>query len=118
MGDASVARHANVQRTPIWCARLSPLLAMPAGMETPGQTIGYNALTDMDGVNADASGPASPVAEKLAAGHAAASLSAIAIEVIAAGASKDAGDDDKLVRRIAGESAVCPLFEGDCPIAS
>lgn len=119
MGSASIARRANVGRTPIWCAPMLLLsLAMPARAEIQGQTVGLNALTDMRGVNVDASGPASLIAEKRAAEDAAAFLPVIVIDVVAAGQFQDAWDDDMLVRRILSEAAFRPPSEEDRPIAS
>lgn len=119
MGNASDAQRANVRQTPIWCAPLLLLLlAMPARAEIQGQTVGIDVLTDMGGVDADASGFGSLVAEKLAAEDTAAFVPSIAIKIIAAGESKGACDDDKLARRTLGEAAFRALSEEDCPIAS
>ena len=86
MGERSQAgwpRPAR-QRIAPWIGLLLAGFVSVARAEIPDNTIRIGVLTDMSGANADATGPGSVVAARLAAEDAAASLPGITIEVIGA----------------------------------
>ena len=116
MGQQTAARRARTRGPSFWCVPLLLALATPARAEIPGQTIRIGVLTDMNGANADASGPGSLVAARLAAEDAAALLPGITIDVIAADHQNKADIASAIARDWLNNRAVNVI--ADVPVSS
>jgi len=116
MGDATGPRPACMRRAPVWFALLLLSWALPAWADIPGQTIRIGVLTDMGGANADASGPGSLAAARLAAEDAAAFLPGITIDVIDADHQNKADVASAIAREWMNSRAVNVI--ADVPVSS